>query len=103
MIVKVRVLLATDFRMFWGITPCPVAPEESGLVGTTIYVAAGLGPTKEGRFLLPGADRRLADVFVPHWAGGLDVALDVTVINPLQAATLQGAATTPGHTLTWAY
>ena len=66
-------------------------------------VAAGLGPTKEGRFLLPGADRRPADVFIPHWAGGRDAALDVTVVNPLQVATLAGAATTPGHALTFAY
>ena len=29
--------------------------------------------------------------------------LDVTVINPLQAATVAGAATTPGHALTVAY
>ena len=66
-------------------------------------VAAGLGPTKEGRFLLPGADRRPADVLIPHWAGGRDAALDVTVVNPLQVATLAGAATTPGYGLTFAY
>ena len=66
-------------------------------------VAAGLGPTKEGRFLLPGADRRPADVLIPHWAGGRDAALDVTVVNPLQVATLAGAATTPGHGLSFAY
>ena len=66
-------------------------------------VAAGLGPTKEGRFLLPGVDRRPADVLVPHWAGGRDAAMDVTVINPLQEATGAGAATTPGHALTFAY
>ena len=66
-------------------------------------VAAGLGPTKEGRFLLPGADRRPADILVPNWAGGRDAALDVTVVNPLQVATLVGAATTPGHALSFAY
>ena len=66
-------------------------------------VAAGLGPTKEGRFLIPGADRRPADVLVPHWAGGRDAALDVTVVNPLQAATVAGAAATPGHALTYAH
>ena len=66
-------------------------------------VSAGLGPTKEGRFLLPGDDRRPADVFIPYWAGGRDAALDVTVVNPLQAATLAGAATTPGHALSYAY
>ena len=66
-------------------------------------VAAGLGPTKEGRFLLHGVDRRPADVLVPHWAGGRDAALDVTVVNPLQAATMAGAAVTPGHALTFAH
>ena len=45
-------------------------------------VAAGLGPTKEGRFLLPGADRRPADILVPNWAGGRDAALDVTSEPP---------------------
>ena len=66
-------------------------------------VAAGLGPTKEGRFLLPGTDRRPADVFVPHWTGGLDAAMDVTVVTPLQQATMPGAATTPGFALDHAY
>ena len=42
-------------------------------------------------------------MFIPNWAGGLDAALDVTVVNPLQAATLAGAATTPGHALSFAY
>ena len=60
-------------------------------------VAAGLGPVKEGRFLLPGADRRPADVFLPNWAGGQDAALDVTVVSPLQDATVAGAAATAGH------
>ena len=66
-------------------------------------VSAGLAPTKEGRFLLPGDDRRPADVFIPYWAGGRDAALDVTVVNPLQAATVAGAATTPGFALTYAH
>ena len=62
-------------------------------------VAASLGPTKEGRALLPGEGGKPADVFLPHWAGGKDAALDVTVVNPLQDALVQGAATTPGHAL----
>ena len=66
-------------------------------------VAAGLGPVKEGRFLIPGADRRPADILVPNWAGGRDAALDVTVVTPLQAATVAEAATTPGHSLNFAY
>ena len=65
--------------------------------------SAGLAPVKEGRFLLPGADRRPADVLVPHWAGGRDVALDVTVVHPTQAATMPNAATTPGFALSFAY
>ena len=62
-------------------------------------VAASLGPSREGRFLLPGDDRRPADVLIPHWTGGQDTAWDVTVIHPLQAATVAGAAASPGHAL----
>ena len=58
---------------------------------------------KEGRFLLPGTDRRPADVLVPHWAGGKDAAMDITVVTPLQVATMPGAATTRGHALDFAY
>ena len=50
--------------------------------------SAGLAPVKEGRFLLPGADRRPADVLVPHWAAGRDAAMDVTVVHPIQDATM---------------
>ena len=69
----------------------------------TTAVAAGLGPVREERFLLPGEDRRPADVLVPHWSGGRDAAMDVTVVTPLQTATMPAAATTPGHALTYAY
>ena len=62
-------------------------------------VAASLGPTREGRALLPGEGGKPADVFLPHWAQGKDAALDVTVINPLQGAMVQEAAATPGHAL----
>ena len=55
--------------------------------------AAVLNPMKEGRFIFPGNDRRPADIFLPNWAEGRDV----TVINPLQQATVVEAATTPGH------
>ena len=64
---------------------------------------AVLNPVKEGRFLLPGTDRRSADVYISNWAAGLDAALDITVINPLQQATVDEAATTPGHSLNYAY
>ena len=66
-------------------------------------VSAGLGPTREGRFLLPGQGAKPADVLIPHWTGGKDTALDVTVINPLQAAEVQGAAAIPGNALTVAH
>ena len=65
--------------------------------------AAGLAPLKEGRALLPGNNRRPADVFIPHWAAGLDAALDVTVTHPLQDATRARAATTPGHAMKVAF
>ena len=65
--------------------------------------AAGLAPLKEGRALLPGNNRKPADVFIPHWAAGLDAALDVTVTHPLQDATRAGAATTPGHAMKVAF
>ena len=39
------------------------------------------------------------DVLIPHWTGGLDTAWDVTVTHPLQAATVAGAAASPGHAL----
>ncbi len=61
--------------------------------------SAVLNPVKEGRFLLPGNDRRPADVLLPNWAAGRDAALDVTVVNPLQQATVHEAAVTPGHSL----
>ena len=62
-------------------------------------MAAGLGPVREVRFLIPGEDSRPADVLLPHWMGGKDAALDVTVVNPCQTATVVGAATTAGHAL----
>ena len=42
-------------------------------------------------------------MLIPHWAGERDAALDVTVINPLQEATVFGAATTPGIALLVAF
>ena len=65
--------------------------------------AASLGPAKEVRFLLPGTDRRPADVFLPYWSGGRDTAWDVTVTHPLQAATVVKAASSPGHAAKEAY
>ena len=66
----------------------------------TAAVSATLGPTKEDRALLPGVEARPADVYVPLWAaGGRDLALDITIVNPLQQATLQRAAREPGYAL----
>ena len=39
---------------------------------------------------------------MPNWAAGRDAAMDVTVVNPMQAATLVQAATTQGHALSLA-
>ena len=64
---------------------------------------ACLGPTREDKALIPGSDARPADVLIPNWSGGKDTAMDITVVNPLQAAFINGAATTPGHALTRRY
>ena len=66
-------------------------------------VAAGLGPAREVRFLIPGRDSRPADVLLPQWSGGQDAALDITVVNPCQAAFVVGAAATPGYALEQAH
>ena len=55
------------------------------------------------QFLLPGQGGKPADVFLPHWEQGEDAALDVTVVNPLQDALVDGAAQTPGHALRGEY
>ena len=46
-----------------------------------IAASAALTPAKRERFLLPGQDRRPADVYILCWAGGLDAALNGTVVN----------------------
>ena len=64
--------------------------------------SAGLTPRKgEGRPLLPGTNRRPADIFIPRWSGGKDGALDVMVlvIHPLIEDTRAQAATEPGYAL----
>ena len=55
-------------------------------------VQAGLGPLKEPAGLLPGSDKRPADVLLPGWTEGRDTALDITVVNPFQAAMVHRAA-----------
>ena len=69
----------------------------------SMAASAVLNPVKEGRFILLGDDRRPADIYLPSWAEGRDAALDVTVINLLQSATVAEAAETPGHSLTVAF
>ena len=63
-------------------------------------VQACLGPTREDIALIPGSDARPADLLIPNWSMGKDAAMDITVVNPLQAALVAGAAATPGHALT---
>ena len=63
-------------------------------------VLQGVGQCHNGSsFQNQGRGEKPADVFIPRWAGALDAALDVTVINPLQEAQVQGAAASPGHAL----
>ena len=59
--------------------------------------AAALGPLREERALLPGSDKRPADVYLPNWSGGRDTALDVTVVNPLRNDYIEREAESPGY------
>ena len=70
-----------------------------------VAVTAALAPSREERSLLPGTNSKPADVLIPHWTHGRDTALDVTVVNPLQAALVYRAAydTNPGHALNYAF
>ena len=56
---------------------------------------AGLAPVKEGRALIPGNNMRPADIFIPHWAGGRDAALDVTVLPTLSKTEPEQAPPPP--------
>ena len=64
---------------------------------------ACLGATKEERSLLPDTQARPGDVLIPHWTGGRDTALDMTVINPLQTGFVAQAAAKAGAALEAAY
>ena len=64
---------------------------------------AALAPLREDRALLPGTEARPADILLPHWTGGRDTALDITVVNPLQLAFVNQSAINPGHALRKAY
>ena len=61
--------------------------------------AAALALRWEVPSLIPGTQSRPADVFLPNWARSHPAALNITIISPLQQATLQGAATTQNHAL----
>ena len=52
--------------------------------------SAGLNPMREARFLLPGLDRRPADLLIP-FAGtnGQDLCLDVTVTAALKRDSIE--------------
>ena len=69
----------------------------------SMAASACLNPVKEGRHLLPGEQRRPADVLIPCWEGGKDAAIDVTVVNPLQQEFVEAAAATAGYALQQAY
>ena len=68
-------------------------------------VSAHLGPLREERALLPGvhSQARPADVMVPHFAGGLHLAIDVSVVSSLQIQLVERAAVEPGHALQHRY
>ena len=48
-----------------------------------IAVQGCLGPNREDRALIPGSVNRPADLLIPCWLDRMDVAMDVTVVNPL--------------------
>ena len=70
-----------------------------------IYQAAQqavLSPTREERYLLSQQGRELerpGDVLIPNWTSGMDTALDITVISPLQASEVKKATEESGSAL----
>ena len=66
-------------------------------------VQSCLGPTRKDRALIPSRQARPADIYLPSWSGGLDTALDITVINPLQQTLMDRSAANPGHALQVAF
>ena len=60
---------------------------------------AHFAPTKEDRALLPNSAGHPADVMIGNFCRGLQAALDISVINPLQAAMVHSAAVEPGYAL----
>ena len=68
-------------------------------------VSANLAPLCEERALLPGdhSQARPADVMIPHFAGGLHMAVDVSVVSSLQQLLVDRASKEPGHALQHRY
>ena len=62
-----------------------------------------LAPHMEEGALIPGNRGKPADIFIPHWTGGKDTALDVTVVHPLTPSRLSTSAESPGSTLETAF
>ena len=102
---NVQIFQCSNFPMFqlsndpmFQIFKCSnVSKFKSSTVKSSNAFNAALGPTKEGQYLLPGEGGKPADIYIPWHSGGKDAAL--TVINPLQAATVGQAAETPGHAI----
>merc|ERR1712120_133312 len=73
----------------------------------TIFDAAqmaALAPLKEPLHLISGhKGRRPADVYIPQWTNGKGTCLDITVINPLQDATIVQCAEAGDHAVKKAY
>ena len=51
----------------------------------TVVNAALVLRKEDWSLLQQGIDAMPADVLIPHWMGVRDTALDMTVVNPLQA------------------
>ena len=66
-------------------------------------VQSCLGPTRKDRALIPSRQARPADIYLPSWSGGLDTALDITVIDPLQQTLMDRSAAKPCHALQVAF
>ena len=47
-------------------------------------LSSALGPSREGRPLIPERVARPADVLIPKWSGMRDTTLDVIIINSLK-------------------
>ena len=64
---------------------------------------AGQNPQREARFLLPGLDRRPADLLIPFGTGTEDLALDVCVTALLRDDVIARGAEEPGYAASLAH